>query len=899
MKNYLHALILFSFATTFAIAQAPIIGTPQWAALHSQASRNDGPVINPLSGNDTLTAVYNNTACGLNYVTVSQRLGQRFIPLGIPQPAPFVVNISPCAVIQQAFLYTEVLGVTPSVTANITNPASVSTSFNMTNIGSSVDVCWGMNGTHVWRTDVTSCITGSGTYTLSGLPTSTSPNFSTVDCEGATLVIIYVDPYASYTGTLKIDDGCHTDPGGNLNHTMTGFSACANSTFANSFMIVGDMQMPGYTLNMNNSSVTQPQWDWWNEISASTTVTNGQSTCNFDLGSSGDCYTLAVAGLYFQTGCSACTPLISPVSLVTTSTPDNCNGNGTATVSATGGSGTYTYLWVPGGQTTSSVSGLSAGTYTVYVNDGIDCSSAQVVIGYTGMNLVMSAIPVACSSNGTASVSVTGGQAPYTYLWNPTGGTSATATNLASDRYYVTVTDNSGCIMTDSIDVLPSPVLVVVMNSVSDSCGSGSGSAEAYPMGGTAPYTYLWAPGGQTTQIITGLAAGNYTVTVTDSIGCTDTASVTVGVMYINLSGGSQMVYCGDSIILYPYIGVPYPANAVVSWSPSTYLSNPNIQNPVCNAPVSITYTLSVTYGCLTATDMVNVIANPNNNYYDQVCFVTVDTALNKNVVIWERINSPSAGNYNIYRETSAPGVYALIATQPISQFTTFTDMTSTPSTNADRYKITSVNLCGDESAPTGHHRTIFLVSTQNGPVWDLAWTAYEGLPIAMYNIYRGASVGTMTLLTSVSGSTFTYTDAAPLTGINYYMVEAVHPFGGCTPSLRLSNPQQVLDNSSLYSNISMAVPTGISENDFYGVSFTLLPNPGNGNIQLNISLVQAQEVRVIVYDNLGRNVYSQKENASAGTYSSTMNLSSLSTGVYSVQVLTTNGFAVKQLVIE
>lgn len=895
-KNTLRALLIFSFASTFALAQAPTIGTPEWAALHTQAFRTGGPVINPLSGNDSLTAIYNNTACGLNYVMVSQRLGQRFTPAGIPQPAPFVVNMSPCAVIQQAFLYTEVLGVASSVTANITNPASVSTSFNMTNIGSSIDVCWGMNGTHVWRTDVTSCFAGPGTYTLSGMPTSLS---ATVDCEGATLIIIYVDPYASYTGSLKIDDGCHTVASGSLNHNMTGFSVCANSTFANSFMVVGDMQMSGYTLDMNGASVTQPQWNWWNEISATTSVTTGQSTCNFDLISLGDCYTLAVAGLYFQTGCSGCTPTTSPVSLITTSLPDNCNGNGSAAVTASGGSGTYTYLWMPGGQTTSSVSGLGAGTYTVYVNDGADCNSSQVVIGYTGMNLLMSATIGNCITNGTASVAVTGGQAPYTYLWNPTGGTSATATNLVSGWYAVTVTDNSGCSMTDSIEVLPGSGLVLNMNNVSDSCGSGTGSAQAFPWGGTAPYTYLWAPGGQTTSSITGLLAGNYTVTVTDAIGCTDTASVTVGAMYINLFGGTQVVYCGDSIVLNPYIGVLYPANAVVSWSPSTYLSNPNIQNPVCYAPVSITYTLSVTYGCLTATDVVNVIFDSTNYHYDQVCFVTVDTALNKNVVIWERFNSPTTGSYKIYRETSTAGVYALIATQSIALFTTYTDLTSTPSTNPDRYKITSVNSCGDESDTTGHHRTIFLTSTQNGPVWDLAWTAYEGLPIATYNIYGGATVGTMTLLNSVSGSTFTYTDASPQTGINYYMVEAVHPFGGCAPSLRLSGPLQPLENSNLYSNVSAISPNGISESDFYGASFTLMPNPGNGNIQLNVLLTHVQEIQIAVYDNLGRAVYAQKENATSGNYSTMLNLSSLSAGMYTVRVQTPNGFVAKRLVIE
>jgi len=892
MKKSLHIILLLFPIVTFA--QAPVIGTSAWNAANNQIQRNGGPAYNPQNGNDTLNAVYNNSACGLNYVMVTQRLGQRFVPIGNPQPAAFVVNMTPCAVIQQAFLYTEALGIAPSITANITNPANISSSFSMTNIGNSIDVCWGMDGTHVWRSDVTSCITGSGTYTLSGLPTTTSPNMFTVDCEGATLIIIYTDPYASYTGTLKIDDGCHTVAGGVLNHTMSGFSACANSTYASDFMIVGDMQMFTYTLNVNGSPVVQPQWDWWNEISATTSVTNGQSTCNYNLSGLGDCYTLAVAGLYFQTACSPCSPLQSNVTLVMTSTPNTCNGNGTASVSASGGSGNYTYLWSPGGDTTASVSGLMPGTYTVWVNDGITCSSAQVVLQNNGMNLAMSSTAVSCNLAGSASVVVTGGQAPYTYQWAPSGGTNAIATNLSAGNYTVTVTDNTACVMTNTVSVASYQYMLVSIIPYPDTCATSTGSAFANVYGGIPPYSYLWSPGGQTTATITGQSAGTYSCTITDNGGCIVIGSGIIVSSVPNVtSGGMGYMSCGDSLPLWAFANM----NGTYSWSPATYLDNPNAQMPYCTSTVSITYTVTFTGACGVDTDTFSVMIYPINYLVEEICFVTIDTVINKNVVIWEKWNSPSTGFYNIYRETSSPGIYSIVGTQPISQFSTFTDLTSNPSSSPNRYALTTVNVCGQESDTTYHHRTIHNVITPNGPGWNLNWNAYEGLPIATYNILRGPTVGTMTVIASVPGNQLSYTDGNPPFGTNYYLVEAVHPFNGCTP-LRLGNPQS-LSGSGSYSNIFETNFVALNEADLLENSLAIFPNPGNGNFQITMTLSNAQNVLVSVFDNLGQIVCSKEERKAAGNSHFDLNLSDLNSGVYFVQVQIKESIFTKKLVIQ
>ena len=126
------------------------------------------------------------------------------------------------------------------------------------------------------------------------------------------------------------------------------------------------------------------------------------------------------------------------------------------------------------------------------------------------------------SSDGSATVSSAGGTAPYTYLWDD-GQTTAMAGALSAGSYTVTVTDANGCTETQNVTVLEPTVLSSTVSSMNALCnGSSDGSATVSSAGGTAPYTYLWDDG-QTTAMAGSLAAGNYTVTVTDANGCTET----------------------------------------------------------------------------------------------------------------------------------------------------------------------------------------------------------------------------------------------------------------------------------------------------------------------------------------------------------------------------------------
>src|SRR5690606_22277828 len=143
---------------------------------------------------------------------------------------------------------------------------------------------------------------------------------------------------------------------------------------------------------------------------------------------------------------------------------------------------------------------------------------------------------VACfgGNNGEAIATVTNGTAPYTYSWNDVNNqTTPTATGLVAGTYEVTVTDANNCTTTTNVTIAEPTLLeasIALTNVVNVSCFDGNnGEATVTVTNGTAPYTYLWNDAtAQTTATATGLAAGTYTVTVSDANNCTTTTNVTV-----------------------------------------------------------------------------------------------------------------------------------------------------------------------------------------------------------------------------------------------------------------------------------------------------------------------------------------------------------------------------------
>ncbi|PIF29819.1 putative secreted protein (Por secretion system target) [Flavobacterium sp. 9] len=283
--------------------------------------------------------------------------------------------------------------------------------------------------------------------------------------------------------------------------------------------------------------------------SASVAVTGGAGSYTYAWSPSGgtaDTATGLTAGTYTVTitdgnlcQTTQSFTITEPAALTATIAPTNvsCNGgtNGSATVTATGGTGAYTYSWSPTGGTAATASGLTAGTYTVTVTDANSCTTTESVTLTQPSTLVASnggQTDVTCNglNDGSATVNATGGSGAYTYSWSPSGGTAATATGLSPGTYTVTVTDGNGCTETQSFTIVEPNVLTASAAGQTDvSCHGGTtGSATVIAAGGSGTYTYAWSPSGGTADTATGLTAGTYTVTVTDTNNCTATQSFTL-----------------------------------------------------------------------------------------------------------------------------------------------------------------------------------------------------------------------------------------------------------------------------------------------------------------------------------------------------------------------------------
>jgi gliding motility-associated-like protein len=227
---------------------------------------------------------------------------------------------------------------------------------------------------------------------------------------------------------------------------------------------------------------------------------------------------------------------LSTVNATITSKDANCTAsNGSATVVAADGTPPYTYSWAPSGGTGATTVGIPAGTYTCTVTDKKGCSKQVTAVVKSipgGTASISSFSNISCNgaTDGSITVSMSGGATPpFTYVWNPNVGTTATVNNLPVGTYTVTITDAFGCIATATQAIIQPNALVVTPTNTNVSCYNGAnGTATASVSGGTPPYTYSWSPGGFLTSSISNLSIGTYTVNVTDSKGCKKSATVTI-----------------------------------------------------------------------------------------------------------------------------------------------------------------------------------------------------------------------------------------------------------------------------------------------------------------------------------------------------------------------------------
>ena len=236
-----------------------------------------------------------------------------------------------------------------------------------------------------------------------------------------------------------------------------------------------------------------------------------------------------------------------------------------------------------------------------------------------------------------------------------------------------------------------------------------------------------------------------------------------------------------------------------------------------------------------------------------ELCMVSVQD--DRNVLLWDVEDLPIA-SYSVYREGNVSGEYEAIATIPYAQAGEWVDTTSRPMSRSYRYRLTATDTCGNESQPSGIHKTMHLTISQGvGSTWNLVWTAYEGAEYSTYVIYRGTSAADIQQIDIMpSAGNTTYSDNAAPAGEVYYQV-GVMMTTPCNDAAKAAT----VSRSNIASSSNPGEPEGIDD-----------VNMGNIHIWSadgRIVVEGAEGKTVQVFDMMGRRINTEHVTLNTGVY--------------------------------
>ncbi len=325
----------------------------------------------------------------------------------------------------------------------------------------------------------------------------------------------------------------------------------------------------------------------------------------------------------------ALTQPATALSVSTTNTSAACGqSNGQAIASSSGGNGGFTYSWNTTSVLSDTINGVTAGIYTVIVTDSKGCTGTSTAnIGNaSGPTLsAAAATTIKCfgDSTGSATATATGGSANYTYSWSNgvtaiTNALTSQVSNLPANTYTVTITDANGCSAVSTVIIAPPGTgnpLAPVTSAVPATCSGSNGSVSVNISGGTNPYSILWSDASASTgQTVNGLAAGTYTVTVTDGNSCSKISTAIVvnnGAAIISLSTSSPTYCIGQMAQIIANV-TGGTGSYTYAWSGGNVsLTGPGPQTVQDSVTTSYSLVVTDSLGCVTTKANITVNVNP------------------------------------------------------------------------------------------------------------------------------------------------------------------------------------------------------------------------------------------------------------------------------------------------
>ncbi len=507
---------------------------------------------------------------------------------------------------------------------------------------------------------------------------------------GATTQSITVNPTQTTTYTVTVDYG-----NGNI---------CSSS----------------FTVNVNPVSVVNAGLDQ-NICSGNSVTLNaiGASSYSWSGGiQNGIPFTPAASGSYIvsvtnSSGCSSTDTVIVTVNNnpIISSIVSNvlCFGGSTGSINTTiaNGLSPYTISW-SSGQTTSNIQSLIAGNYTINVTDNNGCTATATYNVQSPSALQLSGLVSSsnCSNVATGAIDLTviGGLAPYSTLWS-TGAVTQDLQNIGGGMYTVQVTDMNGCVVNDTFQVSQSTAIQVTSSVINPTCSNlNNGQIDISITGGTPAYAYSWS-NGQTNQDLTNIGVGNYSLTVTDALGCLST-------VIFNLSAPAPLNITFTPNTIGCYGASTGQINSTVtggmqpySYSWSNGATTPNLSNVVAG-----TYTLTVNDagGCtFSASSPLQQPSNPLiisasvssincNGASTGAIDISVSGGTMFYTYVWNNgattqdLQNVSAGNYSLILTDGNGCVYdtTLNISQPVQPLTSQTSLVNVSCQNGNNGSI-------------------------------------------------------------------------------------------------------------------------------------------------------------------------------------------------------------------
>jgi gliding motility-associated-like protein len=431
----------------------------------------------------------------------------------------------------------------------------------------------------------------------------------------------------------------------------------------------------------------------------------------------------------------------------------SCNGlnNGEGHVSVNGTFAPYQYSWDNGALTTDTFAiNLAPGIHQVQIINALGCDSI-ITFNITEPAVLSANLNAQTNNNcfggqtGSASVSVSGGTAPYSYAWNAVPSQNgATASNLSAGNYTCTITDQNGCFVNVNVTITEPAQLTLALAEVEPNCfGSDNGSISSLVAGGTAPYSYDWSTGAQSVNIYD-LVSGAYALTVEDANGCTVSNGTFLGQPSL-LTGAISptSIVCPNSPVTLGVTANGGTGNYQYDWIPNGQNSDTITEIAISNQVYSCSITDNNGCSILLSTMVIINLLDPSDLVAsiddDQICLgdsIGLTAVYNGNdptvTMSWE--NCPGCPtNTTLYLFPSANTSYVLSATNSCGQTITDTVDVDVNQPPVIDLPILLASICPGETVS-------FLNNVANSASWDYAWNFGDGTtstqmnPSHMYN---------------------------------------------------------------------------------------------------------------------------------------------------------------------